>query len=283
MPASEVIVLPRTEEHLESLERGLRVLALFGADRGHAFAMIEVAEALDIPRAAARRVLFTLESLGYVANRGGLYALTPRVLTLGYAYLSSLGFRAVAQPVLERLVERTGHTCSIGVLDGGDVVYVLRAEARRLVRIDIRVGTRIPAWASSMGRMLLASLPDAELDARLETAQPVRLTRRTVTDKRRLRRIVLDARRRGWCAIADEVEEGIGGIAMPLRDRAGRTIAATNISLALLRAGVAQARKRLRAELERATSEIEQILQSEVPLTETRSGDVLRPEARRWP
>ncbi len=266
MPASEIIVLPRTEEHLESLERGLRVLALFGADRGHQFAMIEVAEALDIPRAAARRVLFTLETLGYVSNRGGLYSLTPRVLTLGYAYLASLGFRAVAQPVLERLVERTGHTCSIGVLDGGDVVYVVRSEARRLVRIDISVGTRIPAWASSMGRLLLSALPDAELDARLEAAKPVRLTRHTVTDRKQLKRVILDARRRGWCTIADEVEEGIGGLAVPLRDRDGRMSAATNISLAFLRTGAAEARKRLLAELQLATREIEQILHSEVPL-----------------
>lgn len=262
----EVVALPRTEEHLESLERGLRALALFGSEGRHALAMIEVAEALDIPRSAARRVLFTLESLGYVVNRAGLYSLTPRVLGLGYAYLASLGFRSVAQPVIERLVAETGQTCSVGVLDRGEVVYVLRAEARRLVRIDISIGTRLPAWANSMGRLLLAALPDIELDAYLGSARPEALTPHTVTDKRELRKKILDARRQGWCYIADEVEQGIRGLAVPLRDAEGRVVGATNLSLAFLRESAVAARRRLLPLLQAATREIEAILHSGVAL-----------------
>ena len=134
-----------------------------------------------------------------------------------------------------------------------------------------------------MGRLLLSALPDAELDARLEAAKPVRLTRHTVTDKKQLKRVILDARRRGWCTIADEVEEGIGGLAVPLRDRDGRMSAATNISLAFLRTGAAEARKRLLTELQLATREIEQILHSEVPLAYPRAaGAHDGSEARRW-
>lgn len=219
-------------EHLESLERGLAVLALFGRDGRHSMTMIEVAEALDLPRSVARRVLLTLERLAYVYCDDGAYSLAPRVLTLGYAYLSSLGFRAVAKPILDSLVALTGQTCSIGVLDRGDVVYVLRAEARRLVRIDLTVGSRIPAWANSMGRVLLGGLPDREIDAYLRRTEIKQFTRHTVTQRPALRETILRTREQGWCYIAHEVEEGICGLATPLHDRDGRIVAALNLSLA---------------------------------------------------
>lgn len=252
----------RDSEHLESLDKGLRVLELFGAVDSADLAMIEVAERLDMPRAVARRVLLTLERLGYLRSDGRRYALAPRVLSLGYTYLASLGFREVARPVLESLAASTGHTCSIGVLDGDEVAYVLRAEAKRLVRIDLAVGSRIPAWANSMGRLLLSGLDAKALDDYLERLQPVRMTRHTVTDKRKLKARILDAGRDGWCAIADEVEEGIRGIAAPLHDADGRLIAATNISLAFHDYSEAELKRKILPLLIEKTRSIEEILRS---------------------
>ena len=160
---------PVRSEHLESLERGLCVLELFGTDNVHGMAMIDVAERLGITRAAALRVLGTLERLGFLRLTGRVYSPAPRVLSLGYTYLASLGFRAIAQPIVEDLMRDTGETCSIGVLDVPDVVYVARAEARRVIRIDLHVGSRLPAYLNSMGRVLLSVLPDRELDAYLGT------------------------------------------------------------------------------------------------------------------
>ncbi len=252
----------RAAEHLESLDKGLRVLELFGSGEAANLAMIDVAGRLDMPRAVARRVLLTLERLGYLRSDGRRYALAPRVLTLGYTYLASLGFRAVAKPVLDSLAESTGRPCSVGVLDGMDVVYVLRSEARRLVRIDLAVGSRIPAWVNSMGRLLLSGLDPAGLDQRLAGLQPARLTRHTVTDKRKLKQRILDAGRQGWCYIADEVEEGIRGIAAPLHDADGRLIAATNMSLAFHERSETGLRRKLLPLLLEKTRSIEEILRS---------------------
>lgn len=221
---------PRAE-HLESLERGLRVLALFGTDGVHEFTMTDVAERLGITRASALRVLGTLERLGFVHSSGRAYRLGVRVLTLGYAYLSSLGFSTVARPIVEALMRETGETCSIGVLDNKDVVYVVRAEARRIVRIDLSVGSRLPAYLNSMGRLLLGALKDKELDAYLAALEPVAVTRKTVTDKQELRRRIVATRRSGWCYINGEVEERVAGLSVPLRNRHGHAIAALNVTL----------------------------------------------------
>ena len=221
---------PRVE-HLESLERGLRVLALFGADGQHEFTMTEVAERLEITRASALRLLGTLETLGFVHSSDRAYHLGVRVLSLGYAYLSSLGFATVARPIVEDLMRETGETCSIGVLDGDDVVYVVRVEVRRIVRMDLAVGARLPAYLNSMGRVLLAALPDYALDAYLDTLQPVTVTSRTVTDRTELRRRIVAVRRSGWCYISGEVEERVAGLSVPLTDGRGATVAALNVAL----------------------------------------------------
>ena len=218
-------------EYLESLDRGLRVLELFGGGLRHEYTMIEVAETLGMARAAALRVLVTLEHLGYLHSSGRAFALTPRVLGLGYAYLSRLGFRAVARPIADALMQDTGETCSIGVLDRGEVVYVLRCEARRIIRIDLTAGSRIPAYLNSMGRVLLAALPERELRRYLAALKPVAVTRRTVVKKSDLRQVIAGVRAAGWCYIEGEVEQGVAGIAAPIRDRDGVTVAALNLSL----------------------------------------------------
>lgn len=259
-------VTPARPEHLESLKRGLRVLELFGTDNTHEFGMVDVADRLKITRAAAMRILGTLENLGFVSRSGRTYSLAPRVLSLGYAYLASLGFRAVAKPIVEALMQATGETCSIGVLDGAEVVYVVRAEARRIIRIDLNIGSRLPAYLNSMGRVLLAALADKELDAYLTALKPVGVTRKTVTDKGELKKRIVAIRRTGWCFIDGEVEEGIAGLATPIRNRDGRTIAALNLSLAFSRHGKREIETELLSKLASSTSQIEHILQNDLPL-----------------
>ena len=251
-------------EYLESLARGLQVLALFGSGGRHEYAMIEVAETLAMTRAAALRVLATLEHLGYVRCSGRAYSLTPRVLGLGYAYLSSLGFRAVAKPIADALMRQTGETVSIGVLDGADVVYVLRSEARRIIRIDLSAGSRIPAYLNSMGRVLLAALPAPELEQYLAALKPVAVTRRTVVRKPELRKVIAGVRAAGWCYIEGEVEESIAGIAAPIRDRSGATVAAFNLSLVHSRHSQRQIRSELLPRLIAGARRIEDIIGNEV-------------------
>lgn len=253
-------------EYLESLDRGLRVLELFGSGERHEYTMTEVADALGMARAAALRVLATLEHLGYLHSSGRAYSLTPRVLGLGYAYLSSLGFRAVARPIADALMRETGETCSIGVLDRGDVVYVLRCEARRIIRIDLTAGSRIPAYVNSMGRVLLAALPERELQRYLTALKPVAVTRRTVVRKDDLKRVIAGVRAAGWCYIEGEVEEGIAGIAAPIRDRDGATVAALNLSLVHSRYSQRHIKSGLLPKLLAGVRRIEGIVQSEVSI-----------------
>ncbi len=260
---SEHLTAPRAE-HLESLERGLRVLELFGIDNVYELAMIEVAERLDITRAAALRILGTLEQLGFVRRIGRIYSPAPRVLSLGYTYLASLGFRAIAKPIVDALMQDTGETCSIGVLDKAEVVYVVRAEARRIIRIDLNVGSRLPAYLNSMGRVLLSALPDKKLNAYLAALKLVAATQKTVTDKRELKKRIVTIRRTGWCYIDGEVEESIAGLATPIRDREGRTIAALNLSLSLSRHSKREIEAELLPKLVASTRQIEQILHTDV-------------------
>ncbi len=258
--------VPGRVEHLESLERGLRVLELFGAGDQHELTMTDVAERLGATRAAAMRLLGTLERLGYLRAAGRAYVLAPRVLGLGYAYLASLGFRIVAKPIVEALRTRAGESCSLGVLDGGDVVYVARAEARRIIRIDLAVGSRLPAHLNSMGRVLLAALPDRALESYLKALKPVAITRHTVTDKSELRRRILDVRRVGHCFISDEVEQGVAGLATPVRDAQGNTIASLNLSLAFSRHTRDEIERVLLPMLRDSTRQIEELLSRELPL-----------------
>lgn len=256
---------PRTER-LESLERGLRVLELFGKGTESRFAMIEVADELGITRASALRILATLEDMGYVRLEGRAYGLTPRVLALGYSYLASLGFRAIARPILEDLVRVTKETASIGVLDGTDVVYVAREEARRLIRIDLNVGSRLPAYLNSMGRVLMSALPDAALDAQMRAVKLTKLASRTVADKRQLKARIVEIRKAGYCYIDGEVDDRIAGLAMPLVDRDGKVIAALNLSLGFGRHGPKEVERNLIPLLRKAAQKINAVLHNDVPI-----------------
>jgi IclR family pca regulon transcriptional regulator len=212
--------------YLQSFARGLSVLRSFDTD-APAQTVSEVAQRTDMTRAGARRILLTLLQLGYVAQDGRLFSLTPKVLDLGFAYLSSLPVWRLAQPVLERFSATTHQPSSMAVLDGDEIVCVLRIAApNRLMTIDLSVGRRFPAYCTALGRVLLAGLPRATAAERLSAALLEPRTSNTVTDHDKLLDIVEGARQHGWTMIKDELEPGLIAIAAPVRDRSGKVVAA---------------------------------------------------------
>jgi IclR family transcriptional regulator, pca regulon regulatory protein len=214
---------------VQSLERGLAVIRAFSEDTPE-MTLTEVARETGLTRAAARRFLLTLVDLGYVRTDGRRFALSPRVLDLGYAYLSGLGLPDIAEPHLERLAAEVRESSSVSVLDGDDIVYVARVPTSRIMRVAINVGTRFPAHATSMGRVQLAALSETELDAYLARADRRRLTQHTLTDADALRRELVRVRAQGWALVDQELEEGLRSVAAPIRDRTGRVVAAVNVS-----------------------------------------------------
>jgi IclR family pca regulon transcriptional regulator len=248
---------------VQSLERGLIVIRALSAPEPQALS--EVARATGLSRAAARRFLLTLEQLGYVRQSGGRFALTPRVLELGYAFLSSLTLPELAQPHLERLADAVQESSSVSILDGDDIVYVARVPTRRIMSVSIDVGTRFPAFATSMGRVLLAGLPDEEIDARLELADLPSLTSRTVTSTERLREEIERVRRDGYAIVDEELEVGLRSVAAPLRDRGGEVRAAINLSVHAHRTSVADIKRSLLSPLREAAAAIERDLAAASP------------------
>ncbi|MFE5795459.1 IclR family transcriptional regulator C-terminal domain-containing protein [Streptomyces sp. NPDC056503] len=215
---------------LRSLARGLDVLRAFGAVRGPA-RLTDLARLAGLPRATARRSLITLCHLGYVREDAGGFVLLPRVLELGHARLAALTLPEIATPHLVRLVRTVRESASVAVLDGDDIRYVARVAGSRIMHIDIVVGTRLPAYATSMGRVLLAALPEDERDARLGRITPEALTPRTLTGSGALRAAVAVTAERGFGWVEEELEEGLRSVAVPVRDGAGRVVAALNIAL----------------------------------------------------
>jgi len=219
----------RDSDFVQSLDRGLAVIRAFGPDRDR-LSLSEVARATGLTRAAARRFLLTLVKLGYVRSDGREFSLRPKVLELGYAYLSGLALPDVAEPHLEEISAKLHESSSISVLDGHNIVYVARVATKRIMTVAISVGTRFPAFAASMGRVLLAGLTPDELDKYLAEATFEAFTERTVTDPDRLREIIGEVRRQGYAIVDQELEEGLRAIAAPIHDASGAVTAAINVS-----------------------------------------------------
>ena len=243
---------------VQSLERGLLVIRALSSPEPQALS--DVARATGLSRAAARRFLLTLERLGYVRQAGGRFGLTPRVLELGYAYLSSLTLPEVAQPHLERLVGEVQESSSVSVLDGDDVVYVARVATRRIMSVSISVGTRFPAYATSMGRVLLAGLPGDELGSALARADLRRLTARTIVSAADLQDEIARVRRQGYAIVDGELEAGLRSVAVPIHDSAGAVTAAANLSVQASRSSVAELRRGLLPPLRATAAAIERDL-----------------------
>lgn len=225
-------VVPGAQEvGLQSLERGLSVIKVL-ADVERPMILSEIAERAGLHRAAARRILHTLIGIGYVRADGREFSLRPTVLALGAAYLDSLRLPASAQGVMAELSASTGLSCSLGVLDGSDVVYVARSTGSRVLEAVIHVGTRLPAHATSMGRVLLASLSDEEVRERYAEGIEDALTPHTITSLPEFTAELARVRRQGWCVLDQEFEIGLTTLAAPVRGAGGQVIAALNLPMA---------------------------------------------------
>lgn len=261
------IVAERSEQRqssdfVQSLERGLAVIRAFGPDRSQ-LTLSEVARKTGLTRAAARRFLLTLAELGYVRSDGRMFSLRPRVLELGYAYLSSVSLPEIAQPHLEELVATVHESSSVSVLDDQDVVYIVRVPTSRIMTVSIAVGTRFPAYATSMGRVLLAALPPDELDRYLSTAILRPLTRLTVIDPDQLRAMLETIQAEGCAVMDQELEEGLRSAAVPIRDASGRVIAAVNVSAHAARTTMEVLRRRFVPLLTETAAKIERDLRTQ--------------------
>ena len=227
----------RSPEFVQSFARGLAVITAFDEDHT-ALTLSDVARKTGLTRAAARRFLHTLEELGYVRSDGRLFSLRPRVLELGYAYLSGLSLPEIAHPHMEEYSARVHESTSVSLLDDGYVVYVARVEAKRIMRVRINVGTRFPAHATSMGRVLLAHAPQKWLDSYLATAELVAATPRTVTTPEELQEVLARVRVDGYALVDQELEVGLRSLAVPIHDPSGTVIAAINTSTDAARSSI---------------------------------------------
>jgi len=214
---------------VQSLARGLSIIKCFDADNS-VMTLTQIAERVNLSRAAARRFLLTLENLGYVSLEGRNFQLTAKVLDLGYGYLSSLSLPEIAQPHLETLASRIHESASASVLDGTDIVYVARVPIRRIMSVKINIGTRMPAHATSMGRVLLAGLTDQELKTLIANFEMPKYTRNTITTKSHLLQEITKVKKQGWSINDEELEYGLRSIAVPIFHKSNKMIAAINIS-----------------------------------------------------
>jgi IclR family pca regulon transcriptional regulator len=222
---------------LQGLERGLAVIQAFTHETP-SMTLSEVARRTDISRATARRILLTLEALGFVRSDGRQFSLSPRVLSLGWAYLSSLNLWDIAQPFIADLSGEIQETCSACTLDLPDIVFVARVPSKRILMMSLGVGSRLPAYATAMGRVLLAGLPDDEVAAHLAATGLEALTYRTTTDPERLLAIIGAVREQGFALVDEELELGLRSLSVPLRTAGGRTLAALNLCAATARVSV---------------------------------------------
>lgn len=230
---------PPDRDHMAALEKGLAVIECFDAAHDR-LTIADVARATALSRAAARRCLLTLTRTGYAEFDGKFFRLTPRVLRLGHAWLASAALPQLVQPFLEKLSEETHESSSAALLDGHEIVYIARSAQRRIMSVGLSVGTRLPAFCTAMGRVLLAARDPADARARILAGKARALTPRTVTDPDRLAEILAGVRAQGHCIVDQELELGLVSLAMPLLNTRGEVIAAFNISAQVQRGAAAE-------------------------------------------
>lgn len=247
------------DSYVQSFARGLKVIGCFSAE-APAQTLTEVAVRSGLSRAGARRILLTLQTLGYVHSDGRLFRLTPRMLDLGFAYLSSMPIWNLAEPAMQALATRVGESCSAAVLEGSDIVYVMRVPTHKILSIGLGVGSRLPAYCTSLGRMLLADLDDEHALEVIASSPRRALTRHTLTEPEEVLARVRLARRQGWCLVNQELEEGLVSLAAPLRDRSGRAVAALNISGQVNRTSARQMQESMLPELRQTAATISALL-----------------------
>lgn len=220
---------PNPNTFVDSFARGLSIIEAFGS--GHSELTVSAAaDRAGISRAAARRLLLTLVHLGYAVEGQRGYLLTARTLRLGYAYVSGLSMAEMFEPLVARLANASGESSSVCVLDDLDVVYVARASTRRVMSINLAIGTRLPAWATAHGRVLLAALDDKQLHERLRRSDIQKITSHTLSTFEEVLSAVQKARLEGMCFVDQELETGLRAIAVPLLDGQGKVVAALNLA-----------------------------------------------------
>ncbi|SDS37691.1 IclR family transcriptional regulator [Pseudomonas oryzae] len=229
-PAQRIEELSGDPNFMTSLARGLAVINAFQERKRH-LTIAQISHRTGIPRAAVRRCLHTLMKLGYATTDGRTYSLLPKVLTLGHAYLSSTPLAVSAQPFLDRISEQLHEACNLATLEGEEVLYIARsAIPQRLISVDLSVGSRLPAYCTSMGRIMLAALDDASLQDYLAHAELLPKTSRTLHTPEALWECLQQVRAQGWCIVDQELEQGLRSVAVPVRDAAGHVLAAMNVS-----------------------------------------------------
>lgn len=256
-PAAEIEAMTGDPNFMTSLARGLAVIRGFTQQK-RSLTISQLSHRTAIPRAAVRRCLYTLQRLGYVgADDGKNYSLRPKILGLGHAYLSSTTLATSAQPLLDHVSDVVHESSSIALLDADEILYVARSSTtRRIMSVDLGLGTRLPAYCTSMGRVLLAHLPPAEIDAYFARVKLVAFTNRTVIGQERLRREFETIRRNDYAIVDQELELGLRSIAVPVRNLAGRVVAAMNIGTQASRISLAELERRLLPELQSAAREL---------------------------
>jgi IclR family pca regulon transcriptional regulator len=217
-----------SRDFVQSLDRGLRVIQAFS--ERESLTVSEIAELTGFSRPTVRRLLLTLQELGYVTQSEGHFHLTPRVLTLAYSYLSGVQLSRLAQPHLERVAEKTSESCSMGALDDTDVVYLAGVPTKWIMRVTMTVGTRLPAYASSLGRAILAYLPAQQLDRYFQRAELRPVTPHTITDEGELRAELARIREHGWALVDQEFEIGLRSLGVPVHNADGKVVASVNCS-----------------------------------------------------
>jgi len=229
-PASEIHGFAGDPNFMASLARGLAVIRAFTQQRRR-LTIAQLSQRTSIPRAAVRRCLYTLAKLGYVATEDGrTYALRPRILALGHAYLSSTPIVNAVQPLLDQITSVLHESCSMAVLEGDEILYIARSSTTtRVMSIDLGIGSRLPAYCTSMGRVLLAGLLPAELDGYLSRVKLTKLTGRTVSEPDELKTVLNRVRRDRYSLVDQELEIGLRSIAVPVTDPGGKVVAALNI------------------------------------------------------
>jgi IclR family pca regulon transcriptional regulator len=237
--------MPRqsSSDFVEALARGLAIITAF-SPTATTLSVSDAATRTALPRPTARRLLMTLEKLGYVRSNDGLYTLTTKVLELGTGYIAALGIWELARPHLEALVAQTGESSSMSQLDGSDIVYVARVPVPKIIALSVHIGTRFPAVATSMGHVLLASLPRTELLRALRIPSQSGIIPRIAPSRRDLEQELAAVRKRGWALSDQRLSLGIRSIAAPVRDASGRTVAAVNVTVHAAETSVAELKRR---------------------------------------
>lgn len=257
--SSNAVESGRPKEFVQGLERGFAVIRAFSPE-APSLTIAQVSERAGFSRAVARRYLLTLQTLGYVMQTGDHFNLTPRLLDLGFTYLSTLDLTTVVPPFMEQVTATLHESCSVSVLDGSEVVYVVRRPAKRIMSINLAVGSRLPAHATSLGKVLLAHLPADDLDRYFQTTDLVKLTDHTIIEEVKLRAVLAEVLELGWAIADEETEKGVRSVAAPIFDRDGLVNAALNVAGHAARVSLGQLRQEYLPVVVEAANEISRAL-----------------------